>query len=575
MWTTLIRVTRSNTARRFSGDGGFAIVLVALLLVFFMVVAAIVVDLANAREEDRQAVAAADAGALAGAQAINPNAVMPGACGAAGSPNDVNCLAAYHTFSSTNIIPTAAQMTARSTCTFDSVKDGETCWHYTSGKASVEVKRPYILPGTTSADNNLIHVKVCWDTATTFARVIGISSVNVCGTATAKNTPPGTGGTSGVTTDCSVEDNFVDPGNSGTIYVFDPGKYPDEGGQVNFAADGGKTPKAKEDLVVVFDGHDSEIDLSSVTFTAPTYTSGLSGTSVPLQRLNPTIDRHGPESPAASGASPTGSKYVIQSLANPVYGADGTLQKGTVKTYTPGAPWLTIISYQLPDDAHLGGAGSTFIFTAKVHATDSDNGGVDPPTKCGNASWTFNHNGSITSSGGSTCGENSFYGFPALPPDGKVNVKSNPIIQAFYTDESHLQYKDYTDPYWQSQAGNYGVDFTYTKTGDPTVHRITPSTKTGSSAWGLGLTIPVADDYNPATPSVSGGYWFQDPSVSPYIADKFYTTIKWDASALTDGTYTINLKMFDTDNNKAGNDCGVMTWTIAVSGNPGDVRLIE
>ena len=573
MFAALIRAARQHTTRRVRDDGGFAIVLVALLLVFFMIVAAIVVDLANAREEDRQAIAAADAGALAGAQGINPNAVMPGACS---GPKDVNCLAAYHTFSSANIIPTAAQMTGRSACTLDVVKANETCWHYSSGKASVEVKRPYQLPGTGSPDNNLIHVKICWDTPTSFARVIGVSSVNVCGTATAKNTPAGGGGgTSGQTPDCSVEDNFVDPGDSGTIYVFDPGKYPDEGAQVNFAADGGKVPKAKEDLVVVFDGHDSEIDLSSVTFTAPSYTSGLSGNSVPLQRLDPTIDKHGPESPAASGASPTGSKFVIQSLVNPVYAADGTLQKGTVKPYTPGAPWLTIISYQLPDDAHLGGAGSTFIFTAKVHATDSDNGGVDPPTKCGNAAWTFNHNGTVTAAGGSTCGENSFYGFPAEPTDGKVNVKSNPLIKAYYTDESHLQYMDYTDTYWNTHTPNAGVDFTYTKAGDPTVHRIAPSTLTGPSAWGLGLTIPKGDDYNLSgtTPTVSGGYWFVDPS--PKAADKFYTMVEWDASALTDGNYTINLKMFDTDNNKPGNDCGIMTWTIAVSGNPGDIRLIE
>lgn len=568
MRSALIRAARRHTTRRVRDDGGFAIVLVALLLVFFMIVAAIVVDLANAREEDRQAIAAADAGALAGAQGINPNAVMPGACS---GPNDVNCLAAYHTFSSANIIPTTAQMTGRSACTLDVVKTNETCWHYSSGKASVEVKRPYLLPGTSSADNNLIHVKICWDTPTSFARVIGVSSVNVCGTATAKNTPAGGGGgTSGQTTDCSVEDNAADPGNGPTSYVFDPGGYPDENHVVTFA-NGHKTAKNNEDLVVVFDGHTSDVDLSTITFSAPTNTTGPTGGNASLQRLFPTVDNHGPESPSAHGL-----KYVVQSLVSPVYAADGTLLSGTVQPYAAGGSHITIVSYELPNDGNLGGAAGNYTFTAKVHVTDSDNAGADPPTHCGNASWTFNHNGSL-STGGSSCGENSFYGFPALPTDGKVNVKSNPIIQAFYTDESHMQYRDYTDTYWNTQPVNAGVDFTYTKAGDPTVHRIAPSTSTGASGWGLGLIIPVADDYNLSgtTPTVSGGYWFKDPSDPAYKADKFYTTIKWDASALTDGNYTINLKMFDTDNNKPGNDCGIMTWTIAVSGNPGDIRLIE
>src|SRR3954452_25126574 len=112
MQSTLTSRFRNCVSRR-GGDAGFAIVLVALLLVFLLVIAAIVVDLANARQQNRDAVAAADAGALAGAQALTGTATMPALCTSAGSA-DVNCLAAWHTFASENIIPTSmARTTSR------------------------------------------------------------------------------------------------------------------------------------------------------------------------------------------------------------------------------------------------------------------------------------------------------------------------------------------------------------------------------------------------------------------------------------------------------------------------------
>src|SRR5580765_7969669 len=127
MQSTLTSRFRNFFSRR-GGDAGFAIVLVALLLVFLLVVAAIVVDLANARQQNRDAVAAADAGALAGAQALTGTATMPSMCTTAGTA-DVNCLAAWHTFESVNIVPTSMSRTAG--CTLESGPD--TCYHYASG----------------------------------------------------------------------------------------------------------------------------------------------------------------------------------------------------------------------------------------------------------------------------------------------------------------------------------------------------------------------------------------------------------------------------------------------------------
>src|SRR3954454_14906362 len=207
----------SPRRRRLQGDSGLVIVYAALLLVFLMVVAAIVIDLGNARQQRREAVAAADAGALAGAQGMNANPSMPTVC--ASPVNDVSCIAAYHTFQSSNIVPSASVMSSRSnSCTLDTTQSGETCYRYASGGTTVEVKRPYKL-GSAAADNNLLHVKVCWNASTAFARVIGQNTIQVCGSATAKNTPPGPGSVTGTTPDCATEDNFADNTDTPQIYV--------------------------------------------------------------------------------------------------------------------------------------------------------------------------------------------------------------------------------------------------------------------------------------------------------------------------------------------------------------------
>ena len=70
------------------------LVIASCAVVAMMVVAAIVVDLGNVRQQKREAVAAADAGALAGAQALVASTQIPSAC------PDANCTTAYYTLAS-------------------------------------------------------------------------------------------------------------------------------------------------------------------------------------------------------------------------------------------------------------------------------------------------------------------------------------------------------------------------------------------------------------------------------------------------------------------------------------------
>ena len=83
------------------------------------------------------------------------------------------------------------------------------------GKATVEVTSPYALGGVIDANHSLLHVRICWDNPTTFACVVGISSVHVCGNATVQNKGiSGGGGNPPTTTDCVSEDNFTDDPSS-------------------------------------------------------------------------------------------------------------------------------------------------------------------------------------------------------------------------------------------------------------------------------------------------------------------------------------------------------------------------
>jgi hypothetical protein len=212
-----------------------------------------------------------------------------------------------------------------------------------------------------------------------------------------------------------------------------------------------------------------------------------------------------------------------------------------------------LISYQLPDDAHLKVGGKNFVYTATLHVNDTENAGASPPVRCGNADWTFTHDGKNLTSGGSTCGENSFFGFPTEPINGQV-VAGTTVVKAFYVDESVIQNHDISDVYWNTQPANFGIDFNYTNIG-------------------TGVTTHIAQSVNNG---VDGGYTLT-ASDGAHSKDKFNTTIGWKVpSTLANGNYKIYLKAYDTDNNKAGNDCGVGTWTITVTGGTsGSVNLIE
>ncbi len=529
--------TRSHPAPGDRRERGVVIVIMSIVLLALLVIAAIVVDLGNARQQQRQAVAAADAGALAGAQALPASTQVPSAC------PDANCAAAYYTFASASIkiANVAAMAASRTTCTLETVANGETCWQYASGRATVDVKSPYVLAAT--PDNTLVHVRICWDSPTAFAGVIGTKTIRVCGSATARNSGVGQGSASGSdpVADCSGEDNFADVNDNPTIYVFNPGDYPTEGSWLNLSK-GTATPKHDEILAVVFSGLDADLNLNSISFTAPTAVSGPSGQSVSLPRVIPG-DTKGPESSAAHGIG-----YTVQTLDS----------SGRLQPYTTGGTFRVVISYQLPADAQLKVSGASFVYSATLHAADKDQ---SPGPDCGNASWVLTHDGKNLPSSTPACGESSFLANGVFPSTGQA--KPGDSVGAYYSDESPIQSHDVTDSFWNSQSGNYGIDF-----------KLSGGAFTDAS--GKGFQIPPNNGTN-------GGYTLGAFPPGVPATDKYSTMIKWvlppanDARWTNGIKYTVTLLAYDTDNNKAGNDCGLGTWSFVLTGatGSGKIRLIQ
>jgi hypothetical protein len=146
------------------GDGGFTLVWVAILLLALFGVAAIVVDLGNGRDHKTALQSASDAAALAGSQEL---------------PSDTTgaiATAAEYAFTNLGL----GMAPAGAPCADD---PAARC--YATGQHTVRVTSPYAPPSASGDPASYIRVQTCEQVPTSFARVIGINSMEVCGQSTA------------------------------------------------------------------------------------------------------------------------------------------------------------------------------------------------------------------------------------------------------------------------------------------------------------------------------------------------------------------------------------------------------
>ena len=508
-------------------EEGAIIPIVALCMVALLIMTAIAVDGGNARQNRRLAQTAADAGALAGVKSQDTNSTnpQPPGCG-----TDINCVAAYYTFESAGIQPNPATdllgTRDNTSCTVRTVNGvTEACYVYNLGGKTVTVTTPYSFSGATPS-TRWVHVKACWNSPNAFGKIANISFFSTCGAATAENTgvgsPPGGPG-SGQADDCSGEDNFTDAGDNPTLYQ-------------------DHTPIQHDTTIgATFNGGDSFLNMNNIQFIAPTDTSGPSGQSVPLTYDATTNNGYYFTDPATN-SNPKNATKISPAVAATKHSVN--------------------ILYKLPADGNLqhtiNGVETVYNVSLKVWDTDQDHGVSNPD--CGNAAWKFTHDGKGLTTGGSSCGENSFFqgNPPYFPNTGKAHP-GDPVY-ANYVDESPIQ--SHNSPYFGSPPGatDVGINFSI---GGPGF----------SVDDGTGTLIPY--QIPPATQQ-AGGYTLTNSSPN------YTTKIQWilppsnDPRWVNGATYTISLKAYDTDNNKPGNDCGVATWNFSLSGaNNGKIHLIE
>jgi hypothetical protein len=167
---------------RLGEEDGIVVVMVAVMLVILLLAGAFVVDLGQARQRARNQQNAADAGALAGA---------PGLPGSVSASPSAHRFAASYAFETLQLgtAPAATPCPALS-----EVPAGHTqCFHASAGDTWVYVTTPWgpdpVADASISApDLNQVNVRVCSDTVTGLARIIGVTNIRPCRNATAINT---------------------------------------------------------------------------------------------------------------------------------------------------------------------------------------------------------------------------------------------------------------------------------------------------------------------------------------------------------------------------------------------------
>jgi Flp pilus assembly protein TadG len=482
-------------AQRVIDERGVTMVIFALLIVALLIIVAIVIDLGNARQQKRQLQNAADAAALAGA-------------GDLGTVNAANACTTAYSYSYNNM-----QLgTAPSSCPTSS----------TAGNVTISVTTPYTGPPAFSA-SSLVNVRACKDVGTSFARIIGVTSVHVCGNATARKVglapspnPPGPNDAdSPCTVDAFTTNGYFDKDSH--LQANPPGMKPTSDASHSGGAPGGVTGETQWMGATYWSTTDIDLTIHPPTFTLTNTTTG----SVVVTNTY-----------AGGNTGPVFFKQMT-SIAN---------QGGAV----PPGTFAYDIAWKVP-----GANANNAAYTVSMVVYDSASANFAPNGKCGKAQWNF-VKGTPPSNGTTPCGENSFIG-TITPAPGAV-VHPNDLLTVSYQDESPIYNPtDPTDP--------NRIVFKVDGADIPQAPLGTPSTQ--------GPNTSVL----PNTQTVQ--YTLKSPT-GQSTSEKYSTDIQYKVpSSMTSGSHSFHLKAYDSDNNKPGGDCGVADWSLNLSGGASNVELVQ
>lgn len=573
-------------------EGGFAIVYTALAITLLMIVAAIVVDLGNARQQKTGAQAAADAAALSGAQLLNSTTTDSWYWAAANS--------VFHSLglSYTVLDDTTPYASCGAGCRDYSYTAQGTTYH-------AKVTTPYAGVATE------LGVQACWSVATSFAPVIGTQSLPFCALAVAQGGTVSHGSSNG---GCGATTEFF---NTSTIT-------PNAGGGV----DGGTVISTVYDTTASGTGTNLPLDTAHIYFVVQdpygnflklgpgpggytlTDQSGGAMTKVMISYTVPaTMDTFS----ATLGARDTSGKDCGQTgwttctteenlFENP--DADGdtsydVVSDGDEQITPPGGAITDVsktnISGTFHDETNINPMTTALI----VDGSGIPFNGTTTPTTSGYSMSVVPPAGWNTPSGADSAiyvdttppgptpssvtitvlltdniqGKGNPPGAPKAPRGQHYGL---PVAGYPVTVSAALAGGGTPNATPGSQSGLTGpngmVSFTFT---DTTAESVVFSATYGPPAPGYtgpvsgsgSLTAEAGYGFNgaPAPGGLPGNAW-PAPWPSPGGGNE---TMTWSPANLTNGWHSLFLYTKDSDQNKAGGDCGFVNWSFPATGGVG------
>jgi Flp pilus assembly protein TadG len=492
----------ARRAQRVVDERGVTMVLFGLLIVALLIIVAVVIDLGNARQEKRQLQNSADAAALAGANDL-------------GTVNAANaCLDAYK-FSYNNM----RLGTSPGSCPTSS----------NAGVVTISVTTPYFGGPAAFSAASLVNVRACKDVPTSFARIIGVASIHVCGNATARkigNFQPCNPASCGTQTS--------DPDAPCTVDAFTTAGYFDKDSHLQANPPGLKATSDASHSGGTPGGVAAENQWMGATYS--------SSTDVDLTNHPPTFVLTNTTTGSVVKTVTWDNANAGNNNANKLYMKRMT----TINGQDVSGIFAYDVVWQVP-----GGNANNAAYTVSMTVYDSTSANFPPNGKCGKAQWTF-VKGTPPSNGTTTCGENSFIGTISPAPGGVVHP--NDTLTVSYQDESVIY--NPTDPNDPNR-----IVFQVDGTDIPQAP--------------LGTAVTQGPNSQAASYGSTTNYTLKSPTSSS-TNEKYSTDIQYKVpSTLTSGAHAFHLKAYDSDNNKPGGDCGVADWSLNVSGGASNVELVQ
>jgi hypothetical protein len=200
--------------------------------------------------------------------------------------------------------------------------------------------------------------------------------------------------------------------------------------------------------------------------------------------------------------------------------------------------------------------------------------------KCYQSIWTFTINNAPKAQQTGSCQEDLFRGGTNLVPANGAQVSYGTVVKATYFDETSMFRYSGSDLGTRSHNLLFNIDPDNNTPAGPSaespanIQALDKGPGPVGGPAGANWTFTQFDSMNPAP----GELWRFDTTGTGGGEYKFATYLKYTLPDLGVGTHVFYLRAYDSDQNKAGGDCGIAQWTVnfaVPAGRVGSVELID